>query len=240
MQGGLPITKPIDEDTPHILIIDDDMRIRDLLKEYLHAEGFRVSGAANAEAARNLMKTLRFDLLVLDVMMPGESGLDLTKSLREISNNVPIILLTAKRRTEERIEGFDMGADDYLPKPFEPKELLMRIQAILRRAQIETGRPIADNVYFGDCTYSTKNNLLSKNNKTVPLTTRERAILHILALHGGEVVSRARLIEEDNTSRRSIDVHITRLRRKIENNPKEPVLLQTIRQKGYILHIKEK
>lgn len=223
----------ISEDTPHLLIVDDDDRIRTLLKRYLNENGFRTSLAANAGEARRLMIGVDFDLLILDVMMPGESGFDFTKSVRAASN-VPILLLTARGLPEDRIEGLEHGADDYLSKPFEPRELVLRVNALLRRA-----RPAASGrqeLSFGDCTFSIGRSELRRAGELVKLTASEAALLKALAKKPGEPISRQALAEQTSTAlERSVDVQVTRLRKKIEEDPRTPIYLQTVRGIGYIL-----
>lgn len=219
----------------HILVVDDDRRLRESLKRYLVSEGFVVSIAADAVEARKQLESLEFDLLILDIMMPGQTGLELTRELRA-SKDVPILLLTAKGEMETRIEGFESGADDYLPKPFEPRELALRIRAILKRVRATAEEP-SGRVYFGGFSFDLERNELRKGEAYVRLTAAEKSLLRELALSPGEAVSR-----EDLTSRsdlignvRTIDVQMTRLRRKIESNPKYPRYLQTVRGTGYML-----
>lgn len=216
----------------HLLVVDDDDRIRDLLKAFLSKKGFRVSTAQNAEAARKLMNTLAFDLLILDVMMPGENGFEFTESLRK-THNVPIILLTAKSESEDRIEGLTIGADDYLTKPFEPQELVLRIESILKR--IGASLP-ASVINFGEWSFDLERNVLSKSGERVHLTTGEEALLSMLARRGGAPVSRHALADQIKAkSERAVDVQMTRLRRKIENHEREPQWLLTVRGVGYRL-----
>ena len=223
------------DDLPHILIIDDDTRIRELLRSYLSQSGFRVSAAADAARAREMMRGMVFDLLVLDVMMPGESGLDLTQSLRQANNGVPILMLSALAETDDRIAGLASGSDDYLAKPFEPQELLLRVRSILKRRE---GATAQSEVSFGDCTFNLQRGELRRNGEAIRLTTRERDLLRMLAGRAGQTVSRLDLAlpgTEENP--RSVDVHINRLRGKIEENPAVPVYLQTVRGMGYTLHV---
>lgn len=216
----------------HLLVVDDDDRIRSLLKTYLSRHGFRVSAARDAETARRLMETMQFDLLVLDIMMPGEDGVALTQSLRG-HNQVPIILLTAKGDTEDRITGLKAGADDYLPKPFEPEELILRIESILRRAG--TAAPTTD-VSFGPWHFDLERFTLTKQGERVKLTTGEETLLTLLARVGGAPVSRYALSDKIGAqSERAVDVQMTRLRRKIEDNPSEPQYILTVRGLGYRL-----
>ncbi len=222
----------LDRTDTHVLVIDDDDRIRQLLQKYLGKQGYRVSGAASAADARAMMNGLRYDLLILDVMMPGEDGLSFASSIRE-HHDVPIIMLTALGDPENRIAGLKTGVDDYLPKPFEPEELLLRMDAIFRR----TGRQAAsDVVKFGPYEFDTKQGLLNRNGKRVQLTTGERTLLGLLARQAGATVSRYILSENIKAnSERAVDVQMTRLRRKLEDNPSEPEYLLTIRGEGYRL-----
>ena len=226
-------SKSIPEDAAHILIVDDDDRIRTLLKRYLSENGFRTSVACDAKEARALMASVDFDVLVLDVMMPGETGFQLTKSVRAASN-VPILLLTARGLPEDRIEGLEQGADDYLSKPFEPRELLLRVSSLLRRAT-----PVSSDkreVKFGACTFSLGRGELRKDGELVRLTSGEATLLKALAQKPGEAVSREALAEQTATGmERSIDVQVTRLRKKIEEDPRAPIYLQTVRGIGYAL-----
>ncbi|WP_299840907.1 response regulator [uncultured Paracoccus sp.] len=229
----------------HILIVDDDERIRSLLKRFLEKNGYFVTQARDAQQARRLLKGLEFDLIVLDVMMPGEDGMSLTRDLRN-SINTPILLLTAKGETEDRISGLESGADDYLSKPFEPRELLLRIAAILRRMPtVEATTPKF--LSLGMLRYDTDKGELWQGETPLRLTGTEQALLRRLAASRGQPVSRTDLIEdlgrggaaangdEGENSERAIDVQITRLRRKIEPDPREPRFLQTVRGTGYML-----
>ena len=219
---------------PHLLVVDDDERLRTLLQRYLSSNGFRVSAAADAADARTLMKSMAFDLLILDVMMPGESGFDLTKSVRE-NSSVPILMLTAKGEAEDRIRGLEYGADDYLAKPFEPRELLLRVSALLRRAAPPAERALAE-VRMGDCVYDPARGQLRRRDKPVHLTSSESALLQLFAANAGRSFSRTDLCARLGvTLERSIDVQVTRLRRKIEEDPKLPLYLQTVRGVGYVL-----
>jgi two-component system, OmpR family, phosphate regulon response regulator OmpR len=221
---------------PHILVIDDDRRIRELLQSYLAESGFRVSVAPTAAVARDKMRGLAFDLLVLDVMMPGESGTALAQSLRGTNEHVPILMLSALSEIEDRINGLMAGSDDYLPKPFEPRELLLRVQNLLRRAA-----PVADqriDVRFGECLFNMPRGELRKSGELVKLTTRERELLRVFIQNAGRPITRAELAPggaEENA--RTVDVQINRLRQKIEDDPSNPVYLQTVRGAGYTLHI---
>lgn len=224
---------PVGDGAAHILIVDDDDRIRALLKRYITENGYRASTAGDAAQARLLMAAVDFDLLILDVMMPGESGFDLTQSIRAASN-VPILLLTARGLPEDRIEGLERGADDYLPKPFEPRELLLRVKALLRRT-----RPAAldrAELTFGECAFSVGRGELRRRGELIKLTEGEATLLKALAQKPGEAISRQALAEQTSISmERSIDVQVTRLRKKIEEDPRAPIYLQTVRGVGYML-----
>jgi two-component system phosphate regulon response regulator OmpR len=225
---------PADE-APHILIVDDDRRIRDLLSTYLRGHGYRATGAASAEEARAFLAHLAFELIVLDVMMPGENGFDFAAHLRAASN-VPILMLTALGEAGERVRGLEIGVDDYLGKPFEPRELLLRIGSILRRAKPATARPNVASVRFGPFSFSLERGELRVQDEVVRLTERERDILRLLSENSGESVSRETLSGSGAAaSERTIDVQINRLRRKIESDPANPVYLQTARGAGYRL-----
>ncbi|MGV6802316.1 MAG: response regulator [bacterium] len=229
--------KPINvsEEAPHILIVDDDNRIRELLKRFLKDHGFHTSTASDAAEARKLMIGLSFDLIILDVMMPGEDGFSLTRSLRE-KTAMPILLLTAKGDAEDRITGLELGADDYLPKPFEPRELLLRVRNLLKRQQGEFRRKTEYS--FGDCVFHIERGELLREGHRVKLTSGELDLLRALVQKPGAPVSRAALAEQTSAALdRSIDVQVTRLRKKIEDDPRTPVLLQTIRGVGYALMV---
>jgi len=225
--------KPIDEGAPHILIIDDDDRIRNLIGKYLADNGFRTSVAADAKEARRLLGAVDFDLLIVDVMMPGESGFDLTEKVRAASN-VPILLLTARGLPEDRIEGLERGADDYLPKPFEPRELLLRTSGLLRRSKPQ--REKQKELSFGACHFVPDRGELRRNDQLVKLTASELSLLRALARKPGDVISRTALAQQTDTAlERSVDVQVTRLRKKIEDDPRTPIYLQTVRGVGYTL-----
>jgi two-component system phosphate regulon response regulator OmpR len=232
----LPYDTQAADIAPHLLIIDDDSRIRELLGKYLGEHGFRVTTAANAADARHRLSGLAFDLLIVDVMMPGESGMELTKSLRE-TMTVPILMLTARAEADSRIEGLESGADDYLSKPFEPRELLLRINNILKRGQAPA-TPLIEVVRFGPFTFHREKLELRRGSDPVHLTDRERQIMAIFAAAPGETVPRNELIGNDGPSgERTVDVQINRLRRKIETDPANPLYLQTVRGVGYRLTI---
>lgn len=219
---------------PHLLLVDDDDRIRELLKRYLSQEGARVSAAGDAAGARKLLDSMDFDLLILDVMMPVEDGFSLAESVRKTSK-VPIVLLTARGMPEDRIRGLQIGADDYVPKPFEPAELALRINAILRRSVSARGEA-PETVTFGPFAFNGARGELSREGATVRLTEAEVAMLRVLAARPGEVVSREELAKRtSNGQERSVDVQVTRLRRKVEADPRAPVYLQTVRGVGYRL-----
>ncbi len=222
----------VDENASHILVVDDDDRIRTLLKQYLARHGYRVSLAANGEEARKLMGAVEFDLIILDVMMPGVSGFDLTEKIRAASN-VPIILLTARGLADDRVEGLRRGADDYLSKPFDPRELLLRVTALLRRSAPQAKQ---DMLSFGGCTFEPTRGELRRDGSAVKLTSGELALLRALARKPREPISRAALAEQTSASmERSVDVQVTRLRKKIESDPRAPIYLQTVRGVGYAL-----
>ncbi|KZB64753.1 response regulator [Thalassospira sp. MCCC 1A02491] len=236
-------------DQPHILVVDDDDRLRDLLTRYLGENGFSVSAARDAAHARASLAGLQFDLIVLDVLMPGEKGVDLARSLRESGSKVPILLLTALSETEDRIAGLEAGVDDYLAKPFEPRELVLRIEAILRRygeqpEPVELATEIArsDIVCFGRFSFDLGKMTLQCEGEHVYLTTAEQALLAALIKRRGQTTSREQLHEMisgnavDPAASRSIDVQVTRLRRKFEEDPKQPRYLQTVRGRGYVLY----
>src|SRR5690606_17267424 len=222
------------DDAPHVLIVDDDQRIRDLLTRYLIEHGYRVTPASDASAARAAMRGLKFDLVILDVMMPGESGLDFARHLKATSE-VPICMLTARSEPEDRIEGLEAGVDDYLPKPFEPRELVLRVKNILRRGSSHQAN--ADEVRMGEFVFYVARGELKRGDESIKLTERERDLLRQFAQRPGVAIARHELAGDDSTgSERAIDVQINRLRRKIEVDPSNPVYLQTVRSKGYILY----
>ncbi len=225
------------DNAPHILVVDDDERIRDLLAKYLMGNGYRVTKARDAIAARAALSGLEFDLLILDVMMPGETGFELAQSIKD-EIDAPIFMLTALGEPEQRVKGLEIGVDDYISKPFEPKELLIRIGNILRR--IEKSSVSNDDINIGEFQFNIARGDLKSNSETIKLTERERELLRIFARRRGETVARHELSGGDgDSSDRAVDVQINRLRRKIEKDPGNPVYLQTIRGKGYILHTDE-
>jgi two-component system phosphate regulon response regulator OmpR len=225
----------MDSDLPHILVIDDDNRLRELLRQFLSKNGFWVSVASDAADARERLKGLTFDLLVLDRMMPGESGLDFATDIRK-SSMVPILMLTAMIEPVDRIDGFEGGVDDYLIKPFEPRELLLRINSILRRIPARPSVP--EKIQLGDVVYYSKREEIMRGGIHIRLTDVEAALLKALVKSLGVVLSREILTKLTGASGgvRAIDVQVTRLRRKIEPDPKLPIYLQTVRGKGYVLH----
>ena len=221
------------DDAPHLLLVDDDRRIRDLLSRFLCGEGYRVTTAMSAKDARGKLNGLHFDLLILDVMMSGETGFDLARSIRN-SSSVPIIMLTARHEPENRIEGLQIGADDYVAKPFEPRELSLRIGNILKRTApppVETLEQIA----FGPYLYHLERGELRQGEEVIHLTDREREMLRILASARGETVPRSALTGNGTVNERAVDVQINRLRRKIEIDPANPLFLQAVRGIGYRL-----
>jgi two-component system, OmpR family, phosphate regulon response regulator OmpR len=225
------------EAQPHILVIDDDKRLRDLIARYLTEQGYRVTTAIHAADARAKLAGITFDLLVVDIMMPGESGLELTQSLRADSL-VPILLLTAMGESNDRIAGLETGADDYLVKPFEPRELVLRIKAILKRARARIERQTSVGaVKFGAFVFEIEKRRLFRSGEPVHLTEAESELLYQLALRAGEAVSREDLSPqgEEAGDSRLIDVQMTRLRRKIEDDPRFPRFLATVRGRGYML-----
>jgi two-component system phosphate regulon response regulator OmpR len=225
-------------EAPHLLVVDDDARLRALLQRFLAEQGFRVTAAADAAAARAALASLAFDLIVLDVMMPGESGLTLTESLRRAGHDVPILMLTARGAPDDRIAGFEHGVDDYLPKPFDPRELALRIRTILRRAAPLAAAMPAAPVQLGLLWFDLERAELRGPDGPVRLTGGEAALLAALARRAGEVLAReeiAAALGTPEAGERAIDVQVTRLRRKIEPDPREPRFLQTIRHRGYVL-----
>lgn len=220
----------------HLLIVDDDDRIRELIKEFLARDGYRVTGAAHAAAARRLMELIEFDLVVLDVMMPGESGLDLTTWVRNKAqlSHTPLLLLTARGDADDRIEGLSRGADDYMTKPFEPRELSLRIDAILRRTG---GKPLTPReIKLGPAVFDMERLELTRDGAPMRLTEAEAQLLKTLAIHAHSAVERMDLSPDTaDITGRAVDVQVTRLRRKLEVDPKNPRYLQTVRGVGYML-----
>lgn len=236
MAEAQPAT-PSDNDI-HVLIVDDDTRLRQLLSSFLSINGYRTSTAADTEEADKVLSDGHVSLVVLDVTMPGEDGIQYTKRLRE-SSHIPVLILSARDHVDDRIKGLAEGADDYLAKPFEPKELLLRIQAVLRRNQderkaVSLGTPLQTT--FGGFSFAADRRILTNGEQTIGLTESESDFLQILAHRPGLVFSREKLAEEAGGLRlRSVDVQVTRLRRKLEQDPHDPHVLQTIRGQGYVL-----
>lgn len=220
----------------HILIVDDDERIRTLLARYLTSQNYRVTSAEDAADAADKLASVSFDLLIVDVMMPGQNGFDFVQDLRKRGNAVPVILLTARGEAEDRIKGLETGADDYLPKPFEPRELTLRINAILKRAARPAPVSATIATRFGDFSFDAVRGELKRGDEMVPLTTGEAQLLRILARSPGQTVPRAALADPATAGEsRAVDVQITRLRRKIEADPRNPRFLQTVWGEGYVL-----
>jgi two-component system phosphate regulon response regulator OmpR len=225
---------PLADDAPHLLVVDDDRAIRDLLSRFLNREGYRVTTADTAADARAKLEGLRFDLLILDVMMPGETGFDLARSIRSTSG-VPILMLTARAEKESRIAGLELGADDYVAKPFEPRELSLRIANILKRAS-PPPPPAAESVRFGPFVFHIGRGELRRGEEAIHLTDRERDMLRMLAAAPGETVTRLALAGGGcSPGERAVDVQVNRLRRKIEVDPANPLFVQTVRGIGYRL-----
>jgi two-component system, OmpR family, phosphate regulon response regulator OmpR len=219
---------------PHILIVDDDKRIRELLKSFLGNSGYLVTGAANAAEARQRLEGISFDLVVLDVMMPGETGLELARGLRAQKQDIPILMLSALADVQDKINGLLTGIDDYLAKPFEPQELSLRIQNILRRTGPK--QPLSQDVQFGPCVFNIPRGELRRSGELIRLTSKEKELLRALAQSPGLPVARAELAQAGNEeSARSVDVQINRLRQKIEREPADPQWIQTVRGAGYVL-----
>lgn len=223
----------IQEDKKHILIVDDDDRIRELLREYLQNNNFYTTTAKDSLDAKKKMSLLKFDLIILDIMMPGQSGLELTREIKEKSDQ-PIILLTAMGETSDRVSGLETGADDYLPKPFEPKELLLRIKNILKR--IKSGKNLNPVLKFGDIRVDLEKMSIKSKKGITKLNTAEKALLEKMILSVGQIFQRDQISQIIKlTKERAVDVMITRLRQKIEPDPKNPKYLQTVRGNGYVL-----
>ena len=219
---------------PHVLVVDDDRRLRQLLQSYLAGNGFRVTAAASAAEARQRMAGVTFDLMILDIMMPGENGLQLAQSLRRADEQVPVLMLSALADTEDRIAGLGSGSDDYLSKPFEPRELVLRVRNLLRRAALP--EPPVSDVRFGAFSFNLPRGELRKEGDPVRLTSREKDLLRLLASQAGRPVARTGLAQPGSEeSARSVDVQINRLRQKIETDPAHPLFLLTVRGAGYAL-----
>jgi two-component system phosphate regulon response regulator OmpR len=228
------------DDAPHILVVDDDQRIRDLLGNFLRANAYRVTTAEDAAGARSSMRNLAFDLIILDVMMPGEDGLSLARDLRGTSQ-IPILMLTARGDFDDRVVGLEAGVDDYMPKPFDPRELLLRLKNIMKRRSEPQSQPGGNTppqeVRFGKFTFSLARGELKADGEAIKLTEMERNLMRFFAARPNETVEREELADlSGNESERSVDVQINRLRRKIEVDPANPTYLQTVRGRGYIFY----
>ncbi len=223
--------------SPMILVVDDDTRLRKLLQKFLRENGFYVFSAANTAEADEIMSWYVFDLLVVDIMMPNENGIDFTKRLRRSGQNIPVLILTAMGETDDRITGLESGADDYLSKPFEPRELLLRINNILRRVMSKPPEKQKTKIKLGRHHYDLDEHILYDGLQRIQLPVAEAALLQLLAERAGQVISREELGQKtgNETNLRTIDVQITRLRRKVEPDPGTPRYIQTIRGKGYSL-----
>ena len=221
---------------PHVLVIDDDKRLNNLLEKFLKDNNHFVDTSQNAKSARKKISIVAYDIIILDIMMPGESGLDLLKFIRE-NYDTPVLMLSAMKDTKNRILGFERGADDYLGKPFEPQELLLRIKAILRRTEENKIVPLNNSsvIKFGNIIYDSNLAIVWRNAEKINLTSKENELLNILVKGNGETINRYVLIKNLNLESRGIDITISRLRKKIENNPKIPVNILTIRGEGYAL-----
>jgi len=222
------------EETPHILVVDDDNKIRDLIKQFLLEKKFLVTTAQDAIDAKKKIEIIKFDLLILDIMMPGETGLSLTKTIKK-NNNTPIILLTAKGEVQDRIKGLELGADDYLGKPFDPKELLLRMENILGKT---VSRPLPEEINIGEAIVNLKKLIVKINNQIKKINPTEMKVLEKMLKSPGKIFSREEIGKVVNIKKeRTVDVMITRLRKKIEIDPKNPKYFQTIRGSGYVLWI---
>jgi len=224
------------EETPHILVVDDDERLRRLLKKFLSENGFNVSVAVDAKDARNKLGLLEFDLIVLDLMMPGESGLEFARDFKQ-DDTTPILMLTAMSESEDRIDGLECGAEDYLTKPFEPRELVLRINNILKRVIRQVPPAELQIIQLGHLSFDLQRHILQDANDQIHLTASEASLLAILADHANTILSREKLSDLSGIvgNDRTIDVQVTRLRRKIEIDPKMPRYLHTVRGQGYVL-----
>jgi len=222
--------------TPHVLVIDDDKRLNNLLEKFLKDNNHFVDTSQNAKSARKKISIVAYDIIILDIMMPGENGLDLLKFIRE-NYDTPVLMLSAMKDTKNRIIGFERGADDYLGKPFEPKELLLRIKAILRRTEENNIIPLnkSNIIKFSNIIYDPSLAIVWRNSEKIILTSKENELLNILVKGNGETIDRYVLIKNLNLESRGIDITISRLRKKIENNPKRPMNILTIRGEGYAL-----
>ena len=221
-------------DKKHILIVDDDAKMRELLGQFLQSQGFITTEVHDTQEARNALETFQFDLIILDIMLPNESGIEFAKKLRETSSEVAILMLSAMEDAKSRVLGLEAGGDDYLAKPFEPQELVLRINKLIRRASIFQE---ADSfVKFGQVKYDIKKNIFLKNGKIIKATDQEKKLLSILLNNAGRVIDRDELSEKLKVNSRSIDVQVKRLRSKIESASNDPIFLQSVRGKGYILY----
>lgn len=234
--ANTPTSSLPSNDTPHILVVDDDERLRQLLSQFLTDHDYLVTTAVDAAEARDLLAHFIFDLIICDVMMPNEDGMSLTRRLKDDGLSTPVLLLTALGETESRISGLEAGADDYLSKPFEPRELLLRVQAILRRVAA-TPKPAQKTIRFGQWILDLERGELNDGKERVPLTSVEHTLLKALSTKPGEVITREELAEmcQMSANERTIDVQVTRLRKKIEEDQKVPKYIQTVRGRGYIL-----
>ncbi len=231
------VATPPADSAPHLLIVDDDNRIRTLLQQFLSERGFRVSMAGSAAEARKKLELIDFDLLIVDVMMPGETGLEFTRWLRTTSS-VPILMLTARSEANSRIAGLELGADDYVAKPFEPRELVLRINNILKRGMTVTSRPRGAEIRFGPFAFDVERMELKRGDEVIRLTDREKQLLKMFADRPAETIPRHEIVGADNSfGDRTADVQMNRLRRKIEIDPANPIYLQTVRGVGYKLLI---
>jgi two-component system phosphate regulon response regulator OmpR len=230
-------TRPDFDRLPHLLVIDDDERLRALLSQYLTDNGFLVSTATDAAAAREVLDVFSYDIIICDVMMPGEDGVAFTRAMKAAGYATPILLLTALGETDSRISGLEAGADDYLPKPFEPRELLLRLNAILRRVAAARPQTRTGPLTFGKWTLDTDKGEMTAPDDRMLLTAVEHTLMRALSSKPGEVITREELADmcQMNANERTIDVQITRLRKKIEEDPKLPRYIQTVRGKGYVL-----
>jgi len=222
-------------DKQHILIVDDDVRMRELLGQYLRANGFLTTEVHDAQEAREALDTFSFDLIVLDLMLPNESGIEFAKKLREIPSTIAILMVTAVEDARSRVLGLKAGADDYLAKPFDPQELVLRIKKLIQRTfAIQKKEGLSVN--FGQVRYDVLKNIFIKGGKSIRVTDQEKKLLAILLKNSGAVIEREELAQKLKVNARSIDVQIKRLRGKIEASPQDPMFLQTVRGKGYMLH----
>jgi two-component system phosphate regulon response regulator OmpR len=223
-------------DKKHILIVDDDAKMRELLGKYLQANGFITTEVHDTSEARDALDTFQFDLILLDIMLPNESGIEFAKKLREIPSSVAILMLTAMEDPKSRVLGLKSGADDYLSKPFEPQELVLRIKKLINRSSYSYLDDSKNSIKFGQVKYDIQKNIFLKGEKTITATDQEKKLLKILLENPGLVIDRDELAQKLKVNARSIDVQIKRLRNKIETSSREPIFLQSVRGKGYILY----